>query len=352
MSPLGGIYQPLRRIVASLIAVLVVLTAGAIDADADEAGISFWVPGTYGALAAAPLPQGFSLAEVYYHSPVKAGADVATAIQIPRAGVMAKLPATLDLHLGVQTDLMLSIPTYVFATPVFGGQLSVGLLIPYGRNKVSVDQTLIGPRGVVPSSTGGPLTGSVSGLGDLEPQTSLRWNFGVHNFMVYMTGDIPVGLYSPIQLANIGYGHGAIDGGGGYTYFNEKTGNEFSAVLGFTYNLINPSNQYQNGVDVHLDWSASKFLTKQIELGAAGYFYNQASCDTGAGAVLGCFETRVLGVGPQFGYVIPLGNLQGYVNVKAYQDFDWAHRAHGWSGWLTFVISNSPTDAQHTPPHR
>jgi hypothetical protein len=352
MSPLGEIDQPLRRVVALLIAVLVVLTAGVIDADADEAGISFWVPGTYGALAAAPLPQGFSLAEVYYHSPVKAGADVATATQIPRAGVLTKLPATLDFHLGVQTDLMLSIPTYVFATPVFGGQLSVGLLIPYGRNKVAVDQTLIGPKGGSPPSAGGPLIDSVSGIGDLEPQTSLRWNFGVHNFMVYLTGDIPVGLYSPVQLANIGYGHAAIDGGGGYTYFNEKTGNEFSAVLGLTYNFINPSTQYQNGVDVHFDWSASKFVTKQIELGAAGYFYNQASCDTGAGALLGCFETRVLGVGPQLGYVIPLGDLQGYVNVKAYRDFDWAHRAEGWSGWLTFVISNSPTDAQHTPPHR
>jgi hypothetical protein len=352
MSPVREMKRPLRRAVATFVSALAALAVGAISADADEAGISFWVPGTYGALAAAPLPPGFSLAEVYYHSPIKAGADVATAIQIPRAGVTAKLPATLDFHLGVQTDLLLSIPSYVFATPVFGGQLSVGLLIPYGRNKVSVDQTLIGPRGVVPSSAGGPLTESVSGLGDLEPQTSLRWNFGVHNFMVYMTGDIPVGLYSPVQLANIGYGHGAIDGGGGYTYFNEKTGNEFSAVLGFTYNFINPSSQYQNGVAVHLDWSASKFLTKQIELGAAGYFYNQMSCDTGIGAVLGCFETRVLGVGPQLGYVIPMGNLQGYVNVKAYQDFDWAHRAHGWSGWLTFVISNSPTDAQHTPPHR
>jgi hypothetical protein len=352
MSPLGEIDQPLRRVVALLMVVLMALAAGVIDADADEAGISFWVPGTYGALAAAPLPQGFSLAEVYYHSPVKARADVATAIQIPRAGILTKLPATLDFHLGVQTDLMLSIPTYVFATPVFGGQLSVGLLIPYGRNKVAVDQTLIGPKGGSPPGAGGPLIDSVSGIGDLEPQTSLRWNFGVHNFMVYLTGDIPVGLYSPVQLANIGYGHGAIDGGGGYTYFNEKTGNEFSAVLGLTYNFINPSTQYQNGVDVHFDWSASKFVTPQIELGAAGYFYNQASCDTGAGALLGCFETRVLGVGPQLGYVIPLGDLQGYVNVKAYRDFDWAHRAEGWSGWLTFVISNSPTDAQHTPPHR
>jgi hypothetical protein len=352
MSPLGEIRRSLHRAAVTFVVVLAALVAGAIGAEADEAGVSFWVPGTFGALAAAPLPQGFTLAEVYYHSPVKAGADVATAIQISRAGVITKLPATLDFHLGVQADLMLSIPSYVFATPVLGGQLQVGLLIPYGRNKVAVDQTLIGPMGGSPPSAGGPLIDSVSGLGDLEPQTSLRWNFGVNNFMVYMTGDVPVGLYSPIQLANIGYGHGAIDGGAGYTYFNEKTGYEFSTVLGFTYNFINPGTQYQNGVDVHLDWSASKFLTKQVELGAAGYFYNQASCDTGTGAVLGCFETRVLGVGPQLGYVIPLGDLQGYVNVKAYQDFDWAHRAHGWSGWLTFVISNSPTDAQHTPPHR
>lgn len=80
MPPLGEIKQPLRHAVVTLVVIFVVLAAGAICADADEAGISFWVPGTYGALAAAPLPQGFSLAEVYYHSPVKAGAYVATAI--------------------------------------------------------------------------------------------------------------------------------------------------------------------------------------------------------------------------------------------------------------------------------
>src|SRR6476620_6282445 len=83
--------RPLRRAVATFVSALAALAVGAISADADEAGISFWVPGTYGALAAAPLPPGFSLAEVYYHSPIKAGADVATAIQIPRAGVTAKL---------------------------------------------------------------------------------------------------------------------------------------------------------------------------------------------------------------------------------------------------------------------
>ena len=63
--------------------------------------------------------------------------------------------------------------------------------------------------------------------------------------------------------------------GGGYTYFNPMTGHEPSAVTGFTYNLINPSTNYQSGIDWHLDWGASQFLTKQIQVGAVGYFYEQ-----------------------------------------------------------------------------
>jgi hypothetical protein len=48
--------------------------------------------------------------------------------------------------------------------------------------------------------------------------------------MVYATGDIPVGDYDASRLSNIGIGHGAVDGGGGYTYFNPQTGQELSAV--------------------------------------------------------------------------------------------------------------------------
>jgi hypothetical protein len=81
-----------------------------------------------------------------------------------------------------------------------------------------------------------------------------RANEGVNNFMTYLTGDIPVGAYDPNRLSNLGIGHGAIDAGGGYTYFDPQTGHEFSAVVGATYNLINPSTHYQNGIDAHLDW--------------------------------------------------------------------------------------------------
>jgi hypothetical protein len=60
--------------------------------------------------------------------------------------------------------------------------------------------------------------------------------------MTYVTGDIPVGDYDPIRLANLGIGHGAIDSGNSYTYFNPATGYEFSGVAGFTHNSLHLAN--------------------------------------------------------------------------------------------------------------
>jgi hypothetical protein len=42
------------------------------------------------------------------------------------------------------------------------------------------------------------------GFGDLLPFFSLRWNAGVNNYMVYLTGDVPVGAYNPSRLSNVG----------------------------------------------------------------------------------------------------------------------------------------------------
>ena len=180
----------------------------------------------------------------------------------------------------------------------------------------------------------------MTGFGDLVPQFNVRWNAGVHNFMTYVTGNLTVGTYEQARLINLGIGHNAIDAGGGYTYFNPQTGHEFSAVLGFTYNFENTHTQYQNGVDMHLDWGASQFLSKQWQIGLVGYLYNQISCDSGAGDRLGCFESRVAGIGPQIAYIFPLSeHYQGYLNLKGYKEFAAENRPDGWNVWLTFAIS-------------
>jgi hypothetical protein len=313
-------------------------------ARADEGGVSFWIPGFYGSLAATPQVPGWQLATIFYNTSVSAGADVAFAKQVAPGHLNVNFTGNINASVNADFTAAMVIPQYVFATPILGGQASVGFIGLTGRNSTTVDAALTGSFGIGPGFTvGGSRTDNVAGFGDLIPQASLRWNSGVHNWMTYITGDIPVGLYDPNQLANLGIGHGTIDFGGGYTYFNPETGHEFSGVLGFTYNFTNPDTQYKNGVDMHFDWGASQFLTKQWMVGLVGYVYDQLSCDSGSGDRVGCFESRVIGIGPQIGYIFPMGeDLRGYLNLKAYGEFDNAHRPDGFNVWLTFAVSPSP----------
>jgi hypothetical protein len=329
-----------------------IVVATATSSLADEGGVSFWVPGFFGSLAAAPQVPGFSFANVLYYSQVSAGGNVAFAKQVPLGNINVNFNGNFNANVhGSAEPLYLAVPGYTFATPVFGGQFNISAAIPYGRIQSSVDATVAGNLGL-----GGPgftigrsLTEAVTGIGDIAPMASLRWNFGVNNFMTYLTGNLTTGRYNQQRIANLGLGHNAIDGGGSYTYFDPKTGREFSATLGFTYNFENEHTNYQNGIDMHLDWGASQFLTKQWQVGLVGYLYDQLSCDSGSGDRVGCFESRVVGIGPQIGYVIPLSKeWQGYLNLKGYAEFASQNRPDGWNAWLTFAIS--PAAPGEAPP--
>jgi hypothetical protein len=317
---------------------------------ADEGGVSFWLPGLFGSLAAVPQQPGFSLTGIDYYDSVKAGGDVALAREFEinrfntnfKVNFNANFNANLDSHI----DLGLLVPSYVFATPVLGGQAAVSMMAVVGRVDTTLQGQISGTLGPFGFSRFGSRTDVETSNGDLYPMFSLRWNQGVNNFMTYVTGDIPVGLYEPTSLANLGIGHYALDGGVGYTYLDQKTGHEFSAVAGLTHNYINPYTNYQNGTDFHLDWGASQFLSKQVLIGAVGYLYSQVTGDSGGGDHVGPFESRVVGVGPQIGYIFPLGNLQGYLNLKGYGEFDAHDRPSGYNAWLTLSIS----PAAPTPP--
>jgi hypothetical protein len=94
-----------------------------------------------------------------------------------------------------------------------------------------------------------------------------------------------------------------------------------------------------------LDWGASQFVSKNVHVGLAGYYFQQLTGDTGPGAKLGDFKGRVAGIGPQIGFIIPLSKeYQGYLNVKGYKDFAAENRAEGWTAWVTFAISSAPPD--------
>lgn len=292
-------------------------------AQADDGGISFWLPGQFGALAAAPVAPGWSLPLVYYHV---SASDNKNAV-VPRGGRTV-------VGLDAKADLLFASPTYTFETPVLGGaQAAISAVATVGRSEASIDATITGPRG---RSFSGGTNDSLKGGSDLYLLGTLKWNHGVHNFMAYSMGNIPIGAYDPNRLVNIGLGHAALDAGGGYTYFDKTY--EFSAVAGMTYNWENTDTHYKNGIDAHIDLSASRFLTSQTLVGLVGYYFEQVTGDSGSGAVLGDFKSRVAGVGPQVGHFFKVGDEQWYANIKGYYEFDAKNRPDGWNLWATLVI--------------
>lgn len=309
------------------------LSAAPISAHADEKGVSFWLPGLFGSFASVPGSPGWSGTAVYYHTSVGSS-----------AGANFQQGGKVVAGLGGQGDIALYGVTYTFAQPIVGGQFALSMYNIAGRNAADVSATLTGPFG---RQISGSRSDSLTAFGDLIPQATLKWNNGVNNFMIYGTGDIPVGSYDPNRLANLGIGHGAVDGGAGYSYLNPATGWEFSATGGLTYNFENMSTNYQNGIDGHLDWGISRFLTQQFDVGAVGYFYQQLTGDSGSGDRIGAFESSVAAIGGQANYLFPIGDkLKGVAGLKIYKEVYSQNRPDGWNAWLTFNISEAMAQAK------
>src|SRR5262249_44936673 len=282
------------------------------------------------------------------------GADVAFARQVQRGGLTVPISGNLSANLHANASLNFAIPNYTFAEKIFGAQATMLLIVPYGRATAAVDATLnatvgpVGPFGPFGFTLSGGLDQGVTGFADLVPIFTLRWNSGVHNVLTYVAGNIPAGRYDPNRIVNLGLGYQALDGGFGYTYFDKAKGHEFSGMLGFTYNLENKYTNYQSGTMMHFDWGVSQFLSPQVHVGLVGYVLNQLGCDSGSGDRVGCFQTKVAGIGPQFGYIMPLGHLQAYFNLKGYAEFAEDHRPAGFNAWFTISLSpaaQTPTSA-------
>jgi hypothetical protein len=297
-------------------------------AKADNGGLSFWLPGTFGSLAAAPTVPGWAYSTICLNLAQSAG-----------GGKNFTQGGSVVVGLDAKANVLVQGISYTFATPVLGAQATVAVLAAPGNVDVGINARLTGPAG---NAISGGVSDNRTTVSDVFYQGSLKWSQGVHNEMVYVSGNIPSGTYDPNRLANLSFGFTAVDFGAGYTYLDPKSGHEFSVVGGLTYSGTNNALQYQNGIDFHLDWGASQFISKTVHVGLAGYYFQQITGDTGAGATLGDFKGRVAGIGPQIGFILPLSkDYQGYLNLKAYKDFAAQNRPEGYTAWVTFSLSNA-----------
>ncbi len=223
------------------------IALGAPSALADEGGNGFRLPGLDGSFAAAPQAPGWGFASVYIQFEDHANGTLDTT-----------LGNKIAVGLHAQDETLFLVPSYTFHDPILGGQLqlSVGDVVLEGLNlnvsHVSINGTELGPA-----------SSSVVGLGELYPAAQMRWNFGVHNFMLFMDGGIPVGSYEKDRLANTGKNVYSIDGGAGYTYFDKATGHELTGVLGISNSWPNPATDYRNGNAVHFNWGTSQHISRK-----------------------------------------------------------------------------------------
>ena len=316
------------------VAVALGVMAPSLAAVADEGGASVWLPGQFASFAAVPGDPGFSLEASFYYR--KASATAGRSFS--RGGGLLLGYDTTERYLSLT-------PGYTFADPVLNGQLWLGASFSVGRADAFAQGVLTGPGGSVFSAGN---SDTATGIGDLAPMASLKWQIGSHNVMTYVMASVPIGAYDPNRLAGIGLGHWAIDGGLGYTYM-PASGFEFSVTAGMTYNFINPSTRYQSGLDAHIDIGTSYSFSDNFYVGAAGYFFSQLTADTGGSPLLGDFRSRVAGVGPQVGWSLQLGGLATDFNIRGYKEFAAQNRPEGWNVYFTVSLSRAKRSGDKTP---
>lgn len=281
-------------------------------AAADEDGAAFWISGQFASMSAVPPAPGWSL----------------VALGNGYRGRMdpLRLSSSLDAEEEADQAMLLLQPGYAFDTRILGGTPYVSIAGGYGVTTTTLD--IASPTGNIGRSQ------TLTGGADLNPFASLSWNHGVHNAMTYLSLNLPVGSYDADRIANMGLGHAALDWGAAYTFLDSGTGWEFSALAGLTYNRENPYTKYQNGIDAHLDWGASRWVSKSWELGVAGYAYYQLTGDSGSGDEVGKNRSRVAAIGPQIGYQHDGKTGDLFVSLRGYQEFWGRNRNEGQSLFL------------------
>lgn len=137
----------LKRIKRGCAIAVLLMAAGSQAARADEGGTSFWLPGFFGSLAATPQVPGWNWTNIYYHTSVSAGADIAFARQVSIGHLTVPFTGQINGHLDATANLGIAIPQYAFATPVLGGQAAVSMLMRVGNSRASGDSTLTASAG-------------------------------------------------------------------------------------------------------------------------------------------------------------------------------------------------------------
>ncbi len=233
-----------------------------------------------------------------------------------------------NVQLGINERYLADILALTYVTPwkILGGTYAVAVAPSFVEMNVDVGATLpgvtlTGPRGLrsfrIPSFTVTAADNELA-LGDSAfAPLVLGWNAGNFHWNFALFGFAPTGEYSKNNLANTSLNHWAVMPRLAATYFNPKTGWQINGAAIYSVNWENPATDYETGEILNLDGAITKNFGA-LGVGAVAYAMIQTTPDSGAGARLGAFKSRVYGAGPIVTY--SMGGLT--LLAKWYTEFD------------------------------
>ena len=311
-------------IMATLAVAGFALAAAPDKAEAAENGVGFYLLGGRGPMAGYLPPPGLYIQNDTYYYDGKLGGN-------------ARLPTGGQVIANVEAQVMADFITGTWVLPweVLGGNLAIGTITAFGRPRVSAD-ILIDPAILDPLDIG--VTDKASVFADPVASAVLGWHSGKWHWNITGLLNIPVGDYREGEIANMAFHRWAGDISGAVTWFDPELGIDLSATAGVTFNGTNDVTDYTTGTEFHVEWAATKALSKQLSIGLVGYYYDQITGDSGPGAQLGDFEGRVTALGGTIAYNFELGQTPISTRLKIYREFDVQNRLEGTAGYFTVAF--------------
>jgi len=211
---------------------------------------------------------------------------------------------------------------WITENKVLGADLGLDLTIPF----VLTDLNL------------GPIEDRRFGLGDifLEP-VILGWHLSRWDFAFAYGIFFPSGDFKLTRPASPGRGFWTHLLAFGITYHldAEKTWT-FSTAQRFEFHTENKKLNLTPGIHYSLEWSLSKALKNNIEVGLTGFVQRQLTDDTGRGVVSDPnIHDQIFGVGPEVGVFFP--GVKMHVGARILGEFGGKDRPQGLNSWLALT---------------
>ncbi len=286
-----------------------------------EAGSSHYVPGAAASFIDFPsgLPYNFIVPFTWY------GGDASITRSFPIAG---------QIVAGVDVDVFSFSPTFQYDAPVkvLGGQYAFTVSVPFMSMDVTASVT--GPMGNTIS-----INDSRGGLGDMyfSPFT-LFWKKGNFSYQTLVGIYAPTGAFDVGRLANLGKNFWTFSPQAAFKYENQKNGLEATVYTGFNFNTKNNATDYQSGQEFFMDFTVDKRFKNGFGVGGTGFFFQQITGDSGAGAILGSFKGRNFGLGPELSFTKILGHDAFFaMELKWLPEILVSHRTQG--NWVWFKMA-------------